>query len=68
MQSVNVDEGAPRLVLADGVLPGASGGGIFLQGTHVANNWQLEEKIGAGGVVIEAISTVALNSVGILNS
>jgi len=68
VQSVNVGEGAPRLVLADGVLPGASGGGIFLQGTHVANNWQLEEKIGAGGVVIEAISTVALNSAGILNS
>jgi len=68
VQSVNVDEGAPRLVLADGVLPGASGGGIFLQGTHVANNWQLHEKVGAGGVVIEATSTVALNSDGILNS
>lgn len=68
VQEVNLDNGTPRLVLADGVLPGASGGGIFLQGAHVANNWQLNETVGFDGSVVEAISTVALNSAEILNS
>jgi hypothetical protein len=67
VKEVILNNGTPRLVLDDGVLQGASGGGIFWQGIHVANNWQLHEKIDASGAVVEAVTTVALNSAGILN-
>lgn len=62
VKEIILEDGAPRMVLADGVLPGASGGGIFWNGQHVANNWQLHEKIDATGTVVEAVTAVALNS------
>ena len=63
VQEVKLDDGVPRLVLDDGAMPGASGGGIFWQGNHVANNWRLEEMIEASGDVVDSVTTVALNSV-----
>ncbi len=67
VQDVILDDGAPRLVLDDAVLPGASGGGIFYGSIHVANNWQLQESIDTTGAVVEAVTAAALNSAGILD-
>lgn len=66
VEKVIVDGGLPRLVLADGVLPGASGGGVFIEGVHVANNWQLHERLGADGTLLQATTTAALNSPALL--
>lgn len=33
------DDGTPVLQLADCLVPGSSGGGVFLNGVHIANNW-----------------------------
>lgn len=62
IQEVNTDNGVPRLVLADDVLPGASGGGIFWQGVHIANNWALVEQFEGSGALVNAITKAALNS------
>lgn len=62
IQEVAVEDGVPRLVLADGVTLGASGGGIFWQGTHIANNWLLVQELDASGELIGATTKVALNS------
>lgn len=62
VQEVRIDESAPNLVLEDGAIPGASGGGIFWNGYHVANNWRIEEKLDASGTVIDSVTAVALNS------
>ena len=62
IQEVSVEDGVPRLVLANGTKVGASGGGVFWQGIHVANNWRLEERLDANGNVVGAVTTVALNS------
>ena len=53
----------PILVLDDGALPGASGGGIFWNGFHVANNWHVEERLAATGEVVGTTTIVALNTV-----
>ena len=55
------DDGVPRLILDDGVQPGASGGGIFWQGIHVANNWLYQAKITETGETFEEATTAALN-------
>ena len=68
IQEVEIEDGVPRLVLNDGAIPGASGGGIFLGGAHVANNWRLEEQIGTQGEIVGLQTTVALNSIEVVNS
>ena len=67
VQEMIFDNGTPRLILADGTKPGASGGGIFWKGLHVANNWRIEERIGLGGELVDVFTTAALNSAAILN-
>jgi hypothetical protein len=61
IQEVAVEGGDPTLVLADGVLPGASGGGVFRLGAHIGNNRSLVEELNAAGGLIDAHSIVALN-------
>jgi hypothetical protein len=68
IQEVDIEDGVPRLVLNDGAIPGASGGGIFFGGAHVANNWRLEEQVGPQGEVVSELTTVALNSTAVVNS
>lgn len=62
VQEVNVEDGVPQLMLADDVTLGASGGGIYWQGTHIANNWLLVEHYAESGVMDSAMTKVALNS------
>ncbi len=62
VQEVDVEDGVPRLVLADGVTLGASGGGIFWHGIHIANNWLLVQHYGKSGTLTDTTTKVALNS------
>jgi hypothetical protein len=61
VEEIILDQGTPRLVLNDGVLVGASGGGIYWQGTHVANNWLFQAKIADSGETYDEVTTAALN-------
>lgn len=67
VQEINVNEGVPRLVLADSITLGASGGGIFWQGKHIANNWLLVQELGASDELLGATTKVALNSAPVAN-
>lgn len=62
IQEVDVEDGVPRLVLADDVTLGASGGGIFWHGIHIANNWLLVQHYGESGTLTDTTTKVALNS------
>ena len=62
VNKVVTEEGTPRLILSHGVSIGASGGGIFWNGYHIANNWMLNEALGADGTVLRQVTTAALNS------
>lgn len=69
---VNIEEaylqdGTPRLVLDDGVLPGASGGGIFYEGVHIANNWRFSEQIDGSGSIVDVVTEAALNSAALVD-
>jgi hypothetical protein len=63
VQEVNVEDGVPRLVLDDSVAPGASGGGIFWRGVHIANNWAMVQQFEGSGALIDIITKAALNSI-----
>ncbi|MGB3713314.1 MAG: hypothetical protein WA996_02680 [Candidatus Promineifilaceae bacterium] len=62
INNVILDEGTPRLVLANPLIPGASGGGVFLEGSHIAVNWERGKHLDQTGAVMERFSTAALNS------
>jgi hypothetical protein len=57
-----VENGVPRIVLADGAMAGASGGGIFWDGYHIANNWRVKRILDSIGERSSQITTAALNS------
>lgn len=62
---VEEDDGVPRIVVSNGLSHGASGGGVFWNGHHIANNWinwELLETAGEGGNVVAQASIAALNS------
>ena len=58
---VTVDS-VPRLNLSSQLLKGASGGGVFWNGNHIAVNWQAVRFLTEGGEVLEQFSTVVLNT------
>ena len=62
VDKIVTQEGTPRLVLSHGVSRGASGGGVFWNGYHIANNWSLVESIGTNGTVLSQVTVAALNS------
>jgi hypothetical protein len=63
IDKVITEHGIPRLELANVVRPGASGGGVFWNGYHVANTWsQRTEYCKNSGVVLRQYSVAALNS------
>lgn len=59
---ITVEMGVPRITLAGGAMAGASGGGIFLEGTHIANNWRVKMTLDSMENVIDQTTTAALNS------
>lgn len=61
IDTVLTDEGTPRLELNNFVRIGASGGPIFWNGFHVANNWARVSNYNATGEVVRAYSVGALN-------
>ena len=56
------EKGVAQIILEDGIMVGASGGGIFWQGYHIANNWLLVLMLDGRGLVIDQSTTAALNS------
>jgi hypothetical protein len=68
IQTVQTNNGTPTIELTNGVIQGASGGGLFLNGVHIGNNWSSSTVRSAGGDdVLGTYSTVALNEIWALN-
>ena len=63
IEAVTMDEGLPRLDLANSIELGSSGGGVFWQGVHIANNWQRTTLYESGSIhVLHQFSSAALNT------
>ncbi len=60
--AVDEEAGTQTLVLDNFVERGASGGGVFYEGDHVANNWTRQTEMTAGGEVLRQFSTAAGSS------
>ena len=68
IKQVVTSDGTPYLELDNGVIKGASGGGVFWNGLHIGNNWTnttIQEA--TGGAVLDAFSAAALNSELVMN-
>ncbi|HEX6385975.1 MAG TPA: hypothetical protein VF177_14995 [Anaerolineae bacterium] len=60
------DGETPRIEMHSLIEPGASGGGVFWQGTHVANNWfRVVTRDADRRQILDSYSTAALNTPGI---
>ena len=57
-----VEDGTPTLELDNALTLGASGGGEFWQGFHIANNWSTVTVHNDSGAVVREYSKAALNS------
>lgn len=65
--AVHGTDGAPHVELDSYVEQGASGGGVFYNGIHVANNWSHNTEFDvATGKVLRQYSVAALNGEGIV--
>jgi hypothetical protein len=63
INSVTTDDGTPSIELDNYARNGASGGGIFLNGCHIANNWyRVRTSIPVFGIVLWQFTVGALNS------
>ena len=63
IDAVTTQEGVPVLQLANCLEYGASGGGVFWQGVHVANNWNRDADCGLEAATdAGSFSRAALNS------
>lgn len=68
IQTVHTNSGTPRIELTNGVIKGASGGGLFVNGVHVGNNWSsTTNRTVDSGEILNMYSTVALNEIWALN-
>jgi hypothetical protein len=61
VEEIITEEGVPRLLLSDGITRGSSGGGIFWNGIHVANNWKSLEHLDGADNIIYTNSVAPLN-------
>lgn len=61
IEDVITGHGVPRLVLKDGVYAGGSGGGVFWNGLHIANNWRSVRGYDAHGRLVDEISVASMN-------
>lgn len=68
IEEVIVNDGTPRIVLANSLLHGASGGGVFMDGAHIGVNWESGKHLDETGAVIEEFSTAALNSTALVEA
>lgn len=65
--SVHPEGDSPYIELDSFVEQGASGGGVFYNGVHIANNWSRNtDCVAATGEVLRQYSLAALNSVSIV--
>lgn len=62
----STEDGTPTLELDNFVARGASGGGVFWQGYHVANNWATVTVLDEAGSVVRQYSRTALNSLKVI--
>ncbi len=64
IEAVRTDDATPKLELDNFNEVGSSGGGVFWQGVHIANNWQRTtiNETGGTGILLQ-FSSAALNSV-----
>jgi hypothetical protein len=62
VNDLDMVDGTPTLELDSFVTPGASGGGVFWQGYHIANNWATVAVLNEAGSVMRQYSKTALNS------
>jgi hypothetical protein len=67
IEEVNLDGEQPTIMLGNPLHPGASGGGVFWEGHHIANNWMRMRFIDANGQMTREASLAALNTEWILN-
>jgi hypothetical protein len=62
VSAVNSDSGTPHLELDNYVQGGSSGGGVYYNGVHVANNWSHStDRAVDTGEVVRQYSVAALN-------
>ena len=62
VREVITDEGTPRLKLENSIAHGSSGGGVFWNGFHIANNWMLVHYRAGNNPDLSQYSIAALNS------
>ena len=63
MTAVQAEAATPQAVLENFVEQGASGGGVFYDGVHVANNWfRSTDRQAETGDVLRQYSVAALNT------
>lgn len=67
IEEVNLDGEQPTIMLGNPLHSGASGGGVFLDGHHIANNWMRMRFIDANDQITKETSLAALNTEWILN-
>lgn len=67
IEEVNLDCEQPTIMLGNPLQPGASGGGVFLEGHHIANNWMRMRFVDANDQITRETSLAALNTEWILN-
>ena len=65
VKEVITHDGVPTLVLENPINQGSSGGGIFWNGTHIANNWLTVGHMNEAGKETYQYSIAALNSVAV---
>lgn len=67
IQKLHVDGATPHLEVDNGLLKGASGGGLFLNGVHIGNNWSTTALVDGNNATVGSYSTAALNDALSLN-
>jgi hypothetical protein len=68
IEAIREENGTRVLVLGNFAQPGASGGGVFYDGYHVANNWFRRTEESASGAVLKQYTAAALNAHTILTA
>jgi hypothetical protein len=61
IEAVIIEDGTPRLTLANNIEIGSSGGGVFWNGYHIANNWYRSTVVNNHTCQVQPYSAAALN-------